>query len=113
MGAQLVGLVVVKWAHLPAKPYKILTRMALTARDEEGGPDKPAATFWAGWEVLALAIGRELPDPHDEGGEAAKRRKTIRDEVVRVTTSLQDAGAIKSVVDNPGSGWRQVWKVTP
>lgn len=113
MGAELVGLVCVKWAHLRSlSQYKILTRMALTALDQDAGPDKPAATYYGGWKTLALTIGRELPNDDDYSENAVKRRKAIRDEVIRNTTALERAGAIKPLVDKPGQGTRQTWRLT-
>lgn len=114
MGAELVGLVSTKWAHLRSlSQYKILTRMALTALDKSGGPDKPAAMYYAGWEPLALALGRDdIPEGDDYSPAAAKRRKAIRDEVIRNTTALEGLGAIKALVDKPGRQQRQTWKLT-
>lgn len=113
MGAELVGLVSTKWAHLRSlSQYKILTRMALTALDKPGGPNKPAATFFGGWESLAMALGRDIPDPDDYSGEAVIRRKCVRDEVIRQTSALERLGAIKPLVDKPGRDQRQTWKLT-
>lgn len=113
MGAELVGAVSTKWAHIRSlAQYKILTRMALTALDQDGGPGKPAATYYKGWKVLALAMGRDLPEEEDTSEQAIRRRKAIRDEVIRNTSALEKLGAIKALVDNPGQGTRQTWRLT-
>lgn len=113
MGAELVGLVSAKWSGVRSlSQYKILVRMALTALDQDGGPTKPAATYYAGWQPLALALGRELPEEDDYSEAATRRRKAIRDEVIRNTSALEKAGAIKATAGRAGQGNRQTWKLT-
>lgn len=112
MGARLVGEVSDHWGHLPAGPYKVLMRMALKALDSPGRDGQPAGCYWRGWEDLAVALGRKVPDHDDSGPEADRRRVTIRDEVKRHTNTLVRLGAVQRAVENPGRGTRQVWKLT-
>lgn len=113
MGVDLVGAVSAHWGHLPAGPYKVLVRMALVALDKPNGKGEEAGVYWRGWQDLAVALGREVPYLGTDAVELARRRKTIRNEVMRHTTHLRKAGAIAPLVDNPGHRTRQVWKVTP
>lgn len=111
MGVELAGLVSAKWGHLPAGPFKVLIRMAVTSLDKPNAKGQPAGVYWGGWADLALALGRDIPD--DDGTpEIARRRKHIRDEVIRHTTALTKAGAIKPAVDNPLRGTKQTWILT-
>lgn len=113
MGAELVGLVSTKWAHLRSvSQYKILIRMALTALDRPAGPEKPAGMYFGGWEALALALGRDIPEADDYSDDAVIRRKCVRDEVIRHTSTLERLGAVKPLVDKPGRDQRQTWKLT-
>lgn len=112
MGSQLVRAVSDAWGHLPAGPYKLLMRMAAYSLDSSNDPNKPAGHYWRGWQHLAKGLSRELPNPDDYSPEAVTRRNTIRDEVGRHTRALVRAGAVKQLVDNPGQGTRQVWKLT-
>lgn len=111
MGVELVGLVSAKWGHLPAGPFKLLVRMAVTALDKPNAKGQPGAVYWGGWVDLALALNRDIPD--DDGTEETmRRRKHIRDEVIRHTSALTRAGAIKPAVENPGRNVKQTWKLT-
>lgn len=113
MGVELVGAVSARWGHLPAGPYKVLVRMALVALDKPNNKGDEAGLYWRGWQDLAIALGREVPYIGADALELARRRKVIRNEVIRHTTFLRKAGAIEQSVDNPGHRTRQVWKVTP
>ena len=112
MGARLVGEVSDHWGHLPAGPYKILCRMALKALDSPGRDGQPAGTYWRGWEDLAVALGRKVPEYDDGSPEAERKRLNIKSEVKRHTTALVRLGAVQRAVDKPGRGTRQVWKLT-
>lgn len=48
--------VFVWWAHLPDQPFRLLTYMALTSKDDDSPP-----RFWGGREALAIGIGRKPP----------------------------------------------------
>lgn len=110
MGSTLARAVSDNWGHLPAGPYKVLMRMALRSLDTPNG-DRPAATYWHGWIDLAQSLDRKLPDTEDMSPEATRKRKTIRDEISRHCTTLQRLGAVERLVDSPGRGTRQVWKL--
>lgn len=100
------------WGHLPAGPYKLLMRMALVALDNSTDPAKPPEHYWKGWRDLSVALGRKPPEDSDMTPEAITRRRTIQDEVRRHTSTLISKGAVTRVVDNPGRGTRQVWRLT-
>ena len=112
MGNQLVRAVSDNWGHLPPGPYKLLVRMAAYSLDTSTSPDKPAAHYWMGWQHLAVALGRKVPDRADNSPEAITRNKTIKAEVRKHTNELVRLGAVARAVDNPGAGVRQVWKLT-
>lgn len=112
MGSQLAREVSEQWGHLPAGPYKLLMRMALYSLDTSTHPDKPAGQYWMGWAHLARSLGRKPPAEDDSSPEAATKRNTMRDEVKRHTNTLVRLGAVQQLVDNPGRGTRQVWKLT-
>lgn len=100
------------WGHLPAGPYKLLVRMALSALDTSTDPAKPPAHYWKGWRDLGTALGRKVPDESDLSPESLIRRDTIKSEVKRHTNVLIAKGAVQRVVDKPGRGTRQVWRLT-
>lgn len=112
MGSQLARAVSEDWGHLPAGPYKLLMRMALHSLDSSSDPAKPASHYWRGWAHLSKGLGRKPPADDDETPAAARERKWMKEEVRRHTAELVRMGAVQKVVDNPGRGTRQVWKLT-
>jgi hypothetical protein len=112
MGNKLVRDVSDNWGHLPAGPYKLLMRMATYALDSSTDPSKPAGQYWRGWAHLAEGLGRKPPPDDDNSPQSVIRRNTIKSEVRRHTNTLVRLGAVQRVVDNPGRGTRQVWKLT-
>lgn len=76
MGARLVAAAFVYWSHLPDRPFRLLTHMALTCKDAS-----PQPTYYAGRGALAGALG--LHDD-DSGRHAVKRALRV----------LKDSGAI-------------------
>lgn len=112
MGSQLVRAVSDDWGHLPAGPYKLLIRMAAYSLDQSSDPAKPAGHYWRGWQHLAEGLGRKPPQSDDRSPEANIKRKTMQEEVRRHTAALVRLGAVQRAVDNPGTGTRQVWKLT-
>jgi hypothetical protein len=113
VGSGLARAVSDNWGHLPAGPYKLLMRMALIALDKPSKKGEQPFHYYKGWTDLAEALGRKVPDQEDMSEEAARKRKTIKDEVRRYTNVLVDLGAVHRLVDNPGSGTQQAWFVTP
>jgi hypothetical protein len=75
----------------------VLERMAWATLDAPQG-DKPAATYWRGWEYLALPFG----EPIDQ----AARRK-----VTRAITELVGKGYVKPL-DVAHRGQRQSYLIT-
>jgi hypothetical protein len=80
MGAQLVALTYAHWKHLPDRPFRLLTYMALVTKDTNAAP-----TFYGGRTAMAEALG--LPDT-----DASSKRM-----VSRAIAVLVDAGAVKRV----------------
>lgn len=97
MGAGNVKLVYARWAGLPDLPFRVLAYMALVSKDEEAKP-----CFWGGWEALALAAGRVVPDRSDDP-EATKARRAALKAVNAATKTLVERGAIRvKVAAAPG-----------
>ncbi|HEX8025467.1 MAG TPA: hypothetical protein VF484_04605 [Candidatus Limnocylindrales bacterium] len=77
------------WYQLDDKPWRVLTKMAVTSLDDDDPP-----IYYGGWEDLALAIGRRLP-PSDTGDKADRRERRAAQEAVREhVRALIDAGAV-------------------
>jgi hypothetical protein len=112
MGAELAGIASTRYAHLPGGPYKVLIRMCLMALDKPNAKGDPDRTYFGGWEPLALALGRDLPNPTDDPEERAHRAHILANEVGRCCRRLRHEGAIKPLMDNPRNRERQIWKLT-
>jgi hypothetical protein len=111
MGIRLANNVSIRWASLPERQFKVLNRMALMALDTPNSKGQPAHVYFAGWEPLALALNREIPE--DDGTpENSRIRKNQCAEVARITGQLVDAGALKQPVDKSRRGHRQSWLLT-
>ena len=110
-GARLAGQVLNRWRELPELQYRALMCMALTALDDPSD-DRPAATYWGGYERIA-GVWRS-PFPEDDGTPGTrKKRKNILNEVRKVMRALEAAGAVK-VVDTgklPCPGNAQTFKL--
>ena len=89
MGAGNVKLVYARWAGLPDLPFRVLAYMALVAMDEDAKP-----CFWGGWESLALAAGRVVPDRSDDA-EVTKARRAALKAVNAAVKTLVDRGAVR------------------
>lgn len=96
MGAGLAKAAAARFARLPGNEYKALIHMCLTVLDKPNNkqsklwPDgHPAALWYANWEDLALAIGREIP-------EETTPRHHLRREVRTLCRALETAGAIEA-----------------
>lgn len=111
MGIRLANNVSVRWANLPERQFKVLNRMALMALDIPNSKGQPAHVYFAGWEPLALALNREIPE--DDGTpETARTRRNQCNEITRITAALVQAGALKQPVDRARQGHRQSWLLT-
>lgn len=104
-GAQLVGLVLDNWSHLPDLQFRTLIRMAHTALDGYSDDGKPPRRYYGGY--VAIAKTWRTPFPDDDGTpEARRKRKNILSDVRKVMRALEAAGAVK-VIDTgkpPGPG---------
>ena len=111
MGASLAKIVSTRWAHLPGREFKVLNRMALTALDRPSPQGRPASVYYGGWEQLAQALNRDVPD--DDGDPAtARARKNMCDETSKVIASLIKAGAVKQPVDKARKNHQQSYQLT-
>jgi hypothetical protein len=111
MGAQLAKIVSTRWAGLPGREFKVLNRMALTALDHSSPKGRPASVYFGGWEALAQALNRDVPDDTGEP-ETDRIRQNLVTEVTRITTSLVRRGALKQPVDKARRGHQQSWVLT-
>lgn len=112
MGYQIANAVSVQWAHLPERQFKVLMRMALMALDRPNDKGKPARIYHGGWEVLALALNRDVPDEDDPDPVARRRRARLCREVTEVTSALVTAGAVKPS-EQARRGHQQSWLLLP
>lgn len=111
MGHQLASVVSVRWATLSERQFKVLMRMALQALDRPNAKGRPANVYFGGWEPLALALGRDLPDEDDPRDEAQRRRRRLCREVSNVTSELVALGAVKPT-EVARRGHQQSWSLT-
>jgi len=92
MGAANVAAALVVGKALPPSTKLILVRMALVSLDA----DKPPRYF-AGWELLAETLGRDVP-PADLADKAVTtRRRNQQTDVARHVKALRKAGLIEQV----------------
>lgn len=98
VGAQLAHVAVARWApHITDRAFRVLMRMALTARDVPRG-GTPAATYFGGDELLLLTFS--------EG----KRESKVRS-VRRAIADLISVGAIERI-RRGNNGSRAVYRLT-
>lgn len=98
MGASLAMQALTFWApKLIPSTTLVLTRMALTALDEDKG-STPAGMYWAGHEVLAASL---------RGGVTPQNLRTVR----RAIAELLEVGAIERV-ERGFNGHRSVYRLT-
>lgn len=114
MGIELVKLAVARGGHLDKNPYKVLVAMCVQALDRSNG-HHPADTYWAGWEVLALALGLDPDPPHDpvndpDGTLRERRVKRAQETVRRAIQVLAKQGYIVPT-RLARAGTRQRWVV--
>jgi len=89
-----------RWHDLPDLPHRVLVYMALRTMDADDPP-----LYWAGWEELAVAAGRMIPDhdPHDKA--VTKERRAALKSVSAVLRILRDRGAVR-LATRPAPGRR-------
>ncbi len=63
MGAGMVSMVLANHCGLSDRAFRVLVRMAHTSLDTENAQGQPPGVYYGGWELLALTLGRELPEP--------------------------------------------------
>jgi hypothetical protein len=68
--------------------------MAHSALDE-GSNGRPSRLYFAGWEPLALVLGREIPRPEPDTEEASRARRLASETVRRAIRDLVDAGLVE------------------
>lgn len=81
MGAGNVKEAYVRWAHLPHAPFRLLTYMCVVSNDGD------APRFWAGQDVMALAMNLPL--------DTAKERQSSLRSVRRHIEALCEAKVIE------------------
>lgn len=84
--------------------------MAHTALDAPSPDGKPPAQYRGGYERIARTWRPEWPDDSDP--DAAKRRRTILNEVRKSLRALEAAGAIKPIGPPPVPGHAQEYLLT-
>ncbi len=72
MGATLMGLVLTHWTHITDRAFRVLTRMAVTALDHPT-PQTPAATYFAGRDLLVSVLRREGDGTPESAYRTVKR----------------------------------------
>lgn len=99
MGANLVAQVLTRWTHVSDRAFRVLVRMALTALDKPKD-DAPAATYFAGRELLAMTL-------RTEGGTEQSRYRAV----AKVIAELIEARAIERT-DSGRTGHNAVYRLT-
>lgn len=108
MGARLVAAVVVKHPHLTDRAFRVAVRMALSALDDAGPRGRPPATYFGGWEVLALALGRALD--HPDPTERRRLRRLASETVRRAVQELVTLGLVEPL-NTAHRGTRQAYRL--
>lgn len=104
----MVAAVVVKYPHLSDRAFRVAVRMALSALDDTGPHGRPPGVYFAGWEVLALALGRTL-DSEDER-ERRKLRRLASETVRRAMQELVALGLVEPLT-TAHRGTRQAYRL--
>nr|WP_146177743.1 hypothetical protein [Sphaerisporangium cinnabarinum] len=91
MGASNASAAFIVGSDLPHVQKIVLIRMALVTLDADQPP-----RYFAGWELLALALGYDVPPTTDQSPEAKSRRHTARTNVRRALAELKRKGLITS-----------------
>lgn len=108
MGLMLVQCASAQFAQLPGNQFKVLIRMCLTALDKPNGKGQPARLYYAGWEPLSEALGRDVP-PNEP--EHLRRRRRLSNEVTDLCKRLCEAQAIERLTDHPQATRRQEYRL--
>lgn len=98
MGAGNVKLAYARWYDLPDLPFRLLVYMALVSMDGD-----PVPSYWGGWESLALAAGRLVPERDDSDKDVTKVRRAALKAVATAAKVLLDRRAVRiKVAAAPG-----------
>lgn len=99
MGSTLVGLVFANHATLPPRSYIVLLRMAHTALDRPSTrSDREPNIYFAGWELLALCLGYDVPDADPNDEKVTRTRDVAYQAVKRALRPLVSRGLIEPLV---------------
>lgn len=100
MGATLVAQAIAHWSHVSDRAFRVLVKMALTAKDK---PSKnvPAGLYFGGHDGLVGAL------PLREGTTRESALRTVR----RATDELEEVGAIR-LTHAAISGGNAVYQLT-
>lgn len=90
LGATNVKLAYAHWGDLAHAPFRLLAYMALVCKDGD------APRYWAGWESLAVGLGRMVPPESDDETVKAERRAALKG-VTKVIGTLKDCGALRII----------------
>lgn len=112
MGYRLANLVSANWANLPGTQFKVLMRMALMSLDTPNKRGQPACVYYAGWESLSMALGRDVPEEDLSDPEVTRRRRQLCDEASKIVGQLVTAGAVKKPTDKARRGHQQSYVLT-
>lgn len=100
MGIDLVKSVAIRYGNLTGNEHKVLVYMAAVALDRPNSKGDPARLYFAGWDPLATALGLTSANP-----------KARQNQVGRVVASLIRKGLLTRLVEAPGFGRRQCYKL--
>jgi hypothetical protein len=109
-GATLVGLVLDNWSHLPDLQFRALMRMAHTALDTRSPEGKPPCQYFGTYRLIAQTWRPGWPG--DGEPDAAKKRRSILNEVRKALRALETAGAVKPIGPPPVPGHPQEYLLT-
>lgn len=98
------------WSHLPDLQFRALLRMAHTALDTRSPDGDPPCQYFGTYRRIARTWRPGWPD--DGEPDAAKRRRTILNEVRKALRALETAGAIKPTGPPPVPGHAQAYLLT-
>jgi hypothetical protein len=110
MGIKLVNGVLANHAGLSDRAFRVLIRMCATALDEPSKKNQPPFLYWGGWELLAMALARDVPpaDAHDPASRKARER--AKETVRRAVAELVKAKLVDPL-GSPCTGSRQTYRL--
>jgi len=114
VGAALVAKVIHTWApHLGDSEFRVLTHMALTAKDKPT-PEVPAAMYFGSHDTLTIALPRPNNAKHQSRLKTVSRAiecLIARKAVVLVKPAVSGAHAVyRLTLDNTPAGYRREHK---